>query len=241
MNKGVGKKMKIAAISVVVVLCASIIANASILYVSDLQFTNPGKFYSYASGAGNLSLASGYSSIMKLSNDEVWNYSISGGAISLSSTLVQDISSGGYAKGRFATGRTVTVTGTLKYKPTGESIYTGTIISATMDEPNATWILAESPSLAINGSAEFAIDTTVGLGSGIVFGSDTIKMGQFRIDFAFKSVTPNPSKFNVAQNLISTSNTFNIVAIPEPATILMLSTAALALRIRKFKEWNHKK
>ncbi|MGA2914736.1 MAG: PEP-CTERM sorting domain-containing protein [Sedimentisphaerales bacterium] len=240
MYKGVGKKMKILTASVVVALCASIAANASILYVSDLQLTNPGKFYSYASGAGSLSLSPGFSGIMKLEEEAVWNYSISG-TISLSSALVGDISSGGYAKGLFATGRIVTITGTIKYIPTNTSIYTGTIISATMDEPDATWVLAESPSSAINGSAEFATNTTLGLGSGIAHGSDILKIGHFRIDFAFKSVSPNPSVFNTTQNLISSSNTLQITAIPEPATILLLSTAALALRIRKFKERNREK
>lgn len=237
MNKGVGKKMKILTVSVAVVLCASIGANATNLYVSDIQLTDPGKFYSYSSGVGDLNLPANCSGLMKLEEEEVWNYSLTSCKIYMTSALVQDISSGGYAAGRFATGRTMTITGTLKYQ--GTSFYTGTILVATMDEPNATWVLAESVSLAINGSAEFAPNTTQGLGSGIAYGSDTLKIGHFRTDFAFKGVTPNPSNFVTAGSLMGTASTIQMVAIiPEPATILLLSTAALALRIRKFKERN---
>ncbi|MEN6386467.1 MAG: PEP-CTERM sorting domain-containing protein [Phycisphaerales bacterium] len=216
------------------VLVISAIANSAILQVSDIQITCPGAFYSYASGTGGLNINRTVIGLLELHGAATYDYSISNGNVTITSALVQDTSSGGLARGTFAGGRTMTLTGTITHTATATTIYTGTIFSALMTiDSTGTWILAESPSLAINGSVEFNPNTTVGLGAGIAYGGNVLKLGAFRSDFSFKGLQPNPTKFNVTQTLMGTASTIQITAIPEPASLLMFVTALGALRIKK--------
>ncbi|OHB49845.1 MAG: hypothetical protein A2Y10_09475 [Planctomycetes bacterium GWF2_41_51] len=208
-------------------------ADAAILNVSDIQIACPGVFYSYSGSSGNLNLNLSFTGLLKIEN-ESYDYSISSAKIIMSSALVQDTSSSGYASGLFSGGRTMTITGTIKHTPTNTTVYTGTILAATMDiDSTETWTLTESPSLAINGNVDFTPDTTFGLGSGINFGSDIIKIGSFRSDFAFKGLMSNPTRFNTNQTLMGVSSTVQITAIPEPVSFIIFATAALALRFKK--------
>lgn len=209
-------------------------AHASILNVADIQISNPGTFYSYASGAGSLILNSSVSGLIRLDGQSSYNYSISNATINLTSALVQDTSTGGLASGLFAGGRTLTLTGTIKHTPTNTTIYTGTILAAVMCiDSSCQWILTESTSGAINGNVNFIPSTAVGLGSGITFGGDVLKLGNFRGDFAFKNIIPNPTKFAAAQTLRGLSSTIQMTAIPEPISAVLFTMALIALRTKK--------
>jgi hypothetical protein len=218
------------------VLLSTAISNAAILQVSDIQITCPGVFFTYTSGTGTLNLNKSVIGLLKLQGSSTYDFSISSAVLSFTDALIQDTSSGGYARGLFAGGRTMSLTGTIKYTSTGTTVYSGTIFSALMTiDSTGTWVLAESPSSAINGNVEFNTDTNIGLGSGISFGSDILKFGSFRGDFAFKGLQPNPSRFAVTQNLIGTASTLQLTAIPEPASIIMFVAAIATLRLKKNK------
>lgn len=237
MENGVGKKTNVLAIGAAVVLCTCILTQAAILQIEDIQLGIPGYFYAYSGGVGTLSLpASRTVGSMRLVGG-AYDYSITNYTASMSSLLVQDTSSSGWASGNFQGGRTLTVTGDIKYKPTNTVIYSGTILVANMTINAAqTWMLQENHyTYAINGSVDFLPDTTIGLGQGIVQGTDVLKMGLFGGNFSFKIPSPNPTNFSVTR-IMGTTSTIQLTAIPEPATITLFTIAALALRIRKKKK-----
>ena len=231
---GVRKKTRIVTAGAVVLLYVCIFANATILQVSDIQIACPGTFYKYTSGSGGLTMNLSCTGLLKLEGDTTYNYSLSSAKIIISSALVTDTSSGGYASGLFQGGQTITITGTITDKTTSTVVYTGTILVATMDiSSSQTWSLVESASTAINGGVDFNPSTTVGLGSGITYGSDVLKIGAFSSYFSFKSLMTDPTKFAATQTLMGTSSTVQLTAIPEPASILMFVSALLALRIKR--------
>jgi hypothetical protein len=226
------RKLYTVALCIAAVLFACAGVNASVLNVSDIQISNPGTFYSYAAGTGNLSLNSSITGLLKLTG-ESYNYSITNATINMSSALVQDTSTGGLAIGLFSGGQTITITGTINYTPTNTTVYTGTILAATMYiDSSGTWKLAESTG-AINGNVNFVPTTTVGLGSGITFGSNVLKIGNFRSDFAFKGLIPNPTKFAATQTLKGVASTIQMTAIPEPASIALFVLSLVTLGIKK--------
>ncbi|MCE5341626.1 MAG: PEP-CTERM sorting domain-containing protein [Planctomycetaceae bacterium] len=227
------RKLYTVALCIAAVLFACAGVNASVLNVSDIQISNPGTFYSYASGTGSLSLNSSITGLLKLTG-ESYNYSFTNASISMSSTLVQDTSTGGLANGLFSGGQTITITGTIKYTPTNTTVYTGTILAATMCiDSSCQWILTESTSGAINGNVNFIPLTTVGLGSGITFGSNVLKIGDFRSDFAFKGLLTNPTKFATTQTLRGVASTIQITAIPEPTSIAIFVLSLVTLGLKK--------
>ncbi len=229
------RKLYIVAICTLAVLFLCAGANAAVLYVSDIQISNPGTFYSYASGTGTLNLNSAVTGLFKLTG-ESYNYSLTNASISMSSALVQDTSTGGYASGLFSGGQTITITGTIKYTPTNTTVYTGTILAATMCiDSSCEWILTESTSGAINGNVNFTPSTTVGLGNGITFGSDVLKIGNFRSDFAFKGLLSNPTKFAATQTLRGVASTIQMTAIPEPTSIAIFVVSLVTLGLKKSK------
>ncbi|GEM_PF-6902203 len=228
------RKLYTIALCTVAVLFSCAFVNASVLNVSDIQISNPGTFYSYASGTGSLNLNSSIAGLIKLEGSSAYTYSISNATINMTSALVQDTSAGGLASGLFAGGSTITITGTIKHTPTNTTIYTGTILVATMCiDSSCQWVLTESTSGAINGNIDFITSKTAGLGSGITFGGDTLKVGNFRSDFAFKGLIPNPTKFAATQTLRGVASTIQMTAIPEPASTALFLLSLAALRIKR--------
>ena len=237
MEKGVRKKTERLAIGVAIVcLCACVGANATILHVQDVQLATPGQFYTYSAGSGSLLFSNKSISVQTLIFDDgSSDYSITSAKLTLSSALVTDTSSNNIASGLFQGGGILTLTGTLKTK-SGITILpaNSTLLVANMDITSSqTWLLQELPATTINGTVYFSPNTTVGLGMGVVYGNDTLKLDQFRLDFSFKGLSPNPNNFTTG-NISGTSSTIGIEAIPEPSTILLFTTAALAaFRIKK--------
>lgn len=240
MEKEARKRNRRVTASIAVLLCTCMWADAAVLYFEDIQlaltpvaFT----FYTYSSGSGNLNLSqlSCTGPTLRLWNEGYGDYTISSGKISISSALVQDTSSGGWASGEFQGGRTLTLTGKLKYK--GTQFYDGPIIVANMAiNSDQTWLFHElgSPS-TIEGTVYFDPDATQGLGYGIAHGSDILKIEQFKLDFSFKGLTSNPVNFSTG-NIgcgVGSASVIQITAMtPEPTTMVLFTIAALAFRMR---------
>jgi hypothetical protein len=241
MEKGARKKTREVAIcAAIVFLCACVGVNATTLDVNAMQISIPGQFYSYSAGSGSLNFSSRSCSVPTLVfADGSSNYSITGAKLTFSSALVTDTSQDYMASGLFQGGGTLTLTGGLKYKPTGEIILpaNSTLVVANMRiTSDETWLLQELPATTINGSIYFSPDTTVvGLGMGITYGTDTLRLENFRLDFSFKGLSPNPNDFSTG-NISGTTSTIGIAATaPEPATVFLFTIAALAFRINKKK------
>ena len=241
MEKGARKKtIKVAIGAAIVFLCACVGVNAAtMLDVNAMQISIPGQFYSYSEGSGSLNFSGKSCSVQTLVfGDGSSNYSITGAKLTFSSALVTDTSQDYMASGLFQGGGTLTLTGGLKYKPTGEIILlaNSTLFVADMSiTSDETWLLHELPATTINGSIYFTPDTTVGLGMGITYGTDTLRLEKFRFDFSFKGLSPNPDDFSTS-NISGTTSTIGLAAIaPEPATVFLFTMAALAFRINKKK------
>jgi hypothetical protein len=209
------------------------------LDVNAMQLSIPGLFYSYSAGSGSLNFSGKSCSVPTLVfADGSSNYGITGAKLTFSSALVKDTSQGYMASGLFQGGGTLTLTGGLKYKPTGEILLpaNSTLIVADMRiTSDETWLLHELPATTINGSIYFTPDTTVGLGMGITYGTNILRLERFRLDFSFKGLSPNPDDFSTG-NISGTTSTIGIAAIaPEPATVFLFTMAALAFRINNKK------
>jgi hypothetical protein len=74
-------------------------------------------------------------------------------------------------------------------------------------------------------SSIYFVPTAQGLGLGIANGSgDTLKINNFRADFSFLFVTPNPSVLNTDQSLAGRANSIQIVAAasePSPCMFVL--------------------
>jgi len=137
-------------------------------------------------------------------------------------SLVLDHSSGGIAKGDFAGGGTITLTGDLKNRTTGITVYTAqTLLTAVMSIPSSgTWLLQEQASY-IMGSVYF--DPT----GGALYNGSLLNMGQFRLAL---SALPMPNPTNFALNQTSLVTRIEITAVPEPAVLSLLGLGGLLLR-----------
>jgi len=126
----------------------SMVTNPKYIYKIPVGQT-PGKFQLETSaGSTNVTI-----SLVHMRVNEVWGYDIVGTArYNLSgSNLLSDNSTSGKALGHFDDGATLTISGSIKNLSTGSTIYTGTILTATVsdefdmyeDEPlNPNWMHA---------------------------------------------------------------------------------------------------
>jgi hypothetical protein len=138
--------------------------------------------------------------------------------------LKTDMSSGGIAKGAFAGGGSITLTGNIKQISTGTIIYSNqTLLTADMSISSLqTWNLEEQGSYMI-GSVYF---TPVG---GVLHDGTLLNMGDFRL--AFKALpTVNPSNFSTDQTCMTTGIEITAVPVPEPATLMVIGLGGLLLR-----------
>jgi hypothetical protein len=237
------KRRRSVVVFIAILLCICTSVHATILNLKSLQLTRPAltTFFTYASNSGSMNLPSNMgvgatvSSLVGLPGNN--GYTISSGATLTmsSSALDHDTSSGGLASGEFNGGGTLTLTGTLNYN--GNIIATGNLLVANMAiSSSETWTLQElsgSP-IVCSGSVQYIPDATQGLGLGISNGlGDILKIGNFRVDFSFNNVAPNPSVFNTNETLKGFSNVIKFESMPEPATIFLFTIAALAFRINK--------
>ena len=220
-----------------VMLCTCVLAYAQPLNVQEISLppiANTFYFYSPSPGSSNwrIPTTSFYGGKMRL-GEGAWDYTINGSVTTTSSALDRDTSESGRASGLFKGGGTITITGKIKYQ--GAVIYDGTILKANMIiDVNHTWGLCENGSDDISGSIDFLPDTSIGLGYGIlpVGWDDSLKIGNFRCDFSFNGISPTPTDFSTG-NFAGTTNTVQMMAIPEPVTMLLLALGSAAILSRK--------
>jgi hypothetical protein len=127
----------------------SMVTNPKYIYKIPVGQT-PGKFQlENTSGSTNVTI-----SLVHMRVNEVWGYDIVGTArynLSGSNLLSDNSTSGGKALGHFDDGATLTISGSIKNLDTQQTIFTGTILTATVsdefdmyeDEPlNPNWMHA---------------------------------------------------------------------------------------------------
>ncbi|MGD0784553.1 MAG: hypothetical protein ABR969_01930 [Sedimentisphaerales bacterium] len=239
------RRSVVAFIAILLCICTSV--HATVLHIQDVTLSlgipiSPLTFYTYASGSGSLNLPNVTVGQLTLDLAEIpggtGGYSISGVKATISSSLIEDTSLDGLASGNFQGGGQLVVTGTLRHDGTAiTSANTRLIVANMAISSSETWALGElaGTPITLDGSIQF-LPTAEGLGLGIVHGSDTLKIDNFRADFTFMFVGPDPSVLNTDQSLAGTGSTIQIVAMaPEPATVFLFTMAALAFRINKKK------
>ena len=155
------------------------------------------------------------------------------------SALVADLSTygpGGLAKGRFASGATLTINGNL-YDDSYENIVaSGDLVTAVV---TTQWTLEELPAPArantLSGRAFFHI--TGGALSNPSLNTDGLVMGDFYLDFLFQATSPNVSDFSTLLG----NDTYDCLhptiqgatMIPEPASLIIMGIGSMAMIRRK--------
>jgi hypothetical protein len=237
MKNGVGKKTNIlalcAAVFVTLVLVTSF-SNAN-LVIDDMVITlSATDWYNGANqsfqmeSAGTGFPAYAISGLISTTASGTYDYAFEGEITITPAYLLEDqtAQNGGWAKGKFAGGSILTITGDLWNEITYEDvIIDGTILVAQMlSEP---WYLEEiSPwPNRVRGSATF--NTT----GGGLYGGDNpeeLTLDGFRADFTFPSATPTVTNFGSTSYSSAPSATIQTVYIPEPASMSLFCLAAMA-------------
>lgn len=139
-------------------------------------------------------------------------------------SLVTDQSAAGIAKGQFAGGGTITLTGDLKNKATNTIVYSNQVLlTANMTIPSSqTWALQEQASYVM-GSVYF--DPS----GGVLYTGSLLNIGQFRLALSALP-TINPTSFAADQKSLVTR--VELVAAPEPATLAFIAIGTILLRKR---------
>jgi len=163
-----------------------------------------------------------------------YEYQFNGTVSITTADLVEDqtVANGGWAKGVFAGGSIMTITGSLWNISTNEYLITnGTILTAQM--PSTTWYLEEmvsppAPTNRVRGSASF--NPT----GGVLYNGNNsagLTLLSFRADYTFASTTPTVTNFSSTNSYSSSSPKIQIV--PEPASLSLFCLAALAFVNRR--------
>ncbi|MDD5134727.1 MAG: PEP-CTERM sorting domain-containing protein [Phycisphaerae bacterium] len=242
MKNGVGKKayrtITVVAVFVAIVLVAPFV-NANPI-IDDMQISLlPTDWYDGSSQQFQLNYSGipGFPAfvlfgIVSTTTSEDYDYMFDGSISITPATLLEDQSSGGWAKGKFAGGSIMTIQGNLFNLYTEEYVVTeDTILVAQMSSD--PWYLEEmiSPPAPVNkirGSASFS---TTG---GKLFNGDNsegLTLRDFRADFTFPGTTPAIANFGSTSY---SSSDPSIQTVPEPASISLFCLAVLAV-MRKRK------
>jgi hypothetical protein len=164
-----------------------------------------------------------------------YDYQFNGTVSITPANLLQDqtVENGGWAKGVFAGGSTITITGSLWNSATPGTliINSGTILTAQM--PSDSWYLEELPSPPapanrVRGSAFFSPT-----GGGLYNGNNSagLTLYGFRADYTFASTTPAVTNFSSANSYSCSSPKIQIV--PEPVSMVFFSMVALLLAYKR--------
>jgi hypothetical protein len=222
-------------------------ASASIVWVEDITFTvGGGEVYNSSDGfkinasPGALTFAD-----MRVAGATEYDYSVvlSTAVLTFTPCALQlpDQSSGGVAKGNFAAGARLTVTGDLIPHGGGQAYAEGiTILEAVMvKDETETWIIQEDAVANGNfdGSADFnpvvATDLGKSLYDGIDLGNgDELRIGDFDCDVSFVGLFPaNPGDFS--EGITAMNIELRISAVPEPCTILLMAVGGCCVLRKK--------
>lgn len=163
-----------------------------------------------------------------------YDYGFNGTITITPSSLLEDqtAQNGGWAKGKFAGGSTLTITGSLwnVATPSIKIINNATIITALM--PSDAWYLEElvsppAPANRVRGSGSFSP-----IGGGLYQGnnSEGLVLYNFRADYTFASVSPVITNFNTTSYTCSSPK---IQIVPEPASLSLFCITALLFAYKR--------
>ena len=215
--------------------------NAGLLYVEDIQLTLAAPVFYQGGTPGNFQLNSvdiiADNGIVRVGGAAGFDYGITGTINVTSSALVNENSDSGLASGDFAGGSTLTITGDLVDLSDSSVKANGVLLlEAVMDA--GTWVLEEWIAQDVRGNTDFNVTGGV-LSSGVdVGGGDTLRIDDFQGTFSFITgmgpfVGVDPASFGETDISGFISNV-QIVAVPEPSTLMLLSVAGIAV-LRKSK------
>ncbi len=220
-----------------IVLCALLLSSAEgvVVWVENVSLGVPGIVY-YANDTVSINKDAGaFIGNLDAAGGTTYEYSITDFNITLEAcSLESDDSSGGVASGNFYGGAKLTITGDLtNTEDNPDTIYVsdGVILEATMTlSSTETWNLHEEYD-GIYGQAFFS-PTAGALFDGITLaGGDVLKMSDFRADFNFLGFPiSNPVDFdNHTGTLMTSAGGLQLVAVPEPCTVLLLAFGGIGL------------
>jgi hypothetical protein len=219
-------------------LCITSVALSGVQTVKNIALSLPGSFY-YVNSEFRLDAAGSADLQTYDAPASYFNYAIENMSVSISPcALKQNRSAGGQAIGDFYGGGVLTITGDLMQAnngaPYGGVLYSGTILQANMVKSvTEYWTLKETASISSIVTAALALTGAGGgLHSGITFGSDTMVIGDMSLKLQF--ITPDITTFGTGEYQLAGAPTVQIsAALPEPATLMLLSVGGLLISKRK--------
>lgn len=240
------RKRVILGVVILSVLCACS-AFGTVVEVSNISMaTGSAPFYQGATGidVGYFHL-DGVSilpdnGILKIEGAAGYGYGIIGTITVTRSDLIGDTSSGGQASGVFGVGGgvTLTINGSLVDLGTNATLASGVdILVANMT--STQWLLEEPTPQDVTGNAYFETIGGALSGAGVdIGGGNSLVIGDFRTDFSF---TTGFAGFGVDPDAFGTTSysgliaNVQIVTIPEPCTLMLLSLGGFAILRSKKK------
>ncbi len=221
-----------AVVLTVILACGTL--NAGLLYVEDIQLALNGPVFYEVGTPGNFQLNSvdivASNGLLRVGGSATYDYEIVGHITVTSSALVNDNSAGGAASGDFAGGSTLTIYGDLVDLSDSSVKASGALLVGVMDA--GTWVLEEWIPQDLRGNTNFSL-TGGALSTGVpVAGGDTLVINDFQTAFSFVTgfgsyVGVDPVDFGTSYTGVISN--VQIVAVPEPCTLTLLSLAGIAV------------
>lgn len=221
------------------VILASGTLDAGLLYVEDIQLTLDSPVFYQGGSPGDFQLNSvgivASNGLLRVGGAAGYDYGIIGTITVTNSALVNDNSVGGVASGDFAGGSTLTINGDLVDLSDSSVKASGALLVGVMDA--GTWVLEEWIPQDLRGNTSFNV-TGGALSSGVdLGGGDTLVIIDFQAAFSFVTgfgpFGVDPADFGETSYTGVISNV-QIVAVPEPSTLTLLSLAGIAV-LRRWK------
>ncbi len=217
----------------VILACGTL--NAGLLYVEDIQLALDAPVFYQGGSPGDFQLNSvdivANNGLLRVGGVAGYEYGITGTITVTNSALLNDNSGGGLASGDFAGGSTLTINGNLVDLSDSSVKASGPLLVGVMDA--GTWVLEEWISQDLRGNTNFTL-TGGALSSGVdLGGGDTLVIIDFQAAFSFITgfgafVGVDPVNFGETSYTGIMSNV-QIVAVPEPGTLTLLSLAGIAV------------
>ncbi len=230
-------KRRLGFVCITILLCCSLSAFSALKSIQNVTFTAPVSVY-YFMGDFSLTLPSISANVQTWGSP--YDYAFRNLTLSFSPCALDDdrTTAGGQVIGDFVGGATLTLTGELTELGSTTVIDSGTLLVADMVvSSSGVWTLSETGNSTNQITSGEGIDFVPSSGllkDGIdVGGGDSLVIGDMALKLQFNQQTiPNFEN----QTLVSASAPVIQIAaveVPEPMTLLLLSTGALAVFKRK--------